>query len=76
MDGPFLTDKEYIESKLGTSNWRSKSLTVSEDFSFSKQAAIPMPELAVSQQRASYALYKPNYISPRMIIAPTVISNE
>lgn len=36
MDGPFLTDKEYTENKLSTSNWRSESLTVSEDFSLTK----------------------------------------
>lgn len=70
MDGPFFSDKEYIEGKLSISNWRSESLTVSEDFGLSKQAALHMPELAVSQQRASYALCKPNAISPKMITTP------
>lgn len=74
MDGPFFSDKEYIEGKLSISNWRSESLTVSEDFGLSKQAALHMPELAVSQQRASYALCKPNAISPKMITTPAFFS--
>lgn len=32
-----------------------------------------MPELAVSQQRASYVLYKPNAVSPSMITTPAFI---